>query len=114
MVSRQSIADNLIHLAGMKKSTSYIVNGLMMLLVFFLARIVLMTRFVYDFVIYFHEFANASPLHRFWSLPSVAVVYYLNFTWFFKMVRGAIKLLKGKEIDDDTDVPVKDSKKKKN
>lgn len=76
-----------------------------MVLVFFLARVVLMVCFAYQFTlgIWAHEFTQTSILLNFCVYPSLLIVYVLNFYWFFKMARGALRLMLGKPVEEKAD-----------
>ncbi len=77
-----------------------------MMAFFFVARIILMIGFAYQFLGPFnHEvgLANFSPGLLFGIVPSVIMVYILNCYWFSKMVRGALKILSGSNTDDEVE-----------
>jgi hypothetical protein len=88
----------------MRESKLYFINGLSMMSVFFVARIILTIGFAYQFLGPIrHEvgLANFSPELLF-GIVSVITLFILNLYWFSKMVRGALKFLSGSEDIDET------------
>ncbi len=90
---RALVRGTVVDRIDLRQSIAYVVNGIIMLLAFFLARIVLMAVFAYQFVTYFHEFS--SPPWQFHCLMWTAIgsVYVMNSYWFMRMLYGAIKVL---------------------
>ncbi|KMZ76364.1 Transmembrane protein 56 [Zostera marina] len=79
--------------AGMKKSTLYLMNGIMMLFSWMLVRILL---FIYVFYHEYFHFDQIMKMHRFGFLlvvvvPSVLTV--MNVLWFGKIIKGLRKTM---------------------
>lgn len=89
---------------GQKDSTAFLVNGLMLLLVFFLCRIVFIPVSFYE-VTKINFCQHGRPLWMFWAIVlSYAIIYALNLFWFGKLARGAWKTLQGnKNMTSDSE-----------
>jgi hypothetical protein len=81
--------------AGMKSGSLYLVNGLLMTVLWFILR-VLMFGWLGWRLFLMREGIMALPfVHRAVALSSYVVGYALQLFWFDKILRGALKALKG-------------------
>nr|XP_022920461.1 protein FAM57A [Onthophagus taurus] len=88
---------------GLKESKFYVVNGLLMLLVFFLCRIVM-----FPYVMYLYSLASGLDyLSAIASLPrgckiTMSILVLPQAYWFYLMIRGASKVLNPKSTGTST------------
>lgn len=88
----------LLDKSGLKQSIIYIVNGITMMVVWFLDRILFLGCYYFP-LIYRHrdELAMLNDVYRVLLLSIPPLLSVLNVFWFGKMVKGAIKVLKKKK-----------------
>lgn len=81
---------------GLRSHLLYIINGVLMILVFFVARIVLTSYFLFEALVLHPDQYHTLPTPWLVSLmSSVVLLAAINIMWFGKMIRGLLRTLKG-------------------
>ncbi|EIE25025.1 hypothetical protein COCSUDRAFT_65066 [Coccomyxa subellipsoidea C-169] len=111
-----------LHTLGRTKDKFYLYNGLTMMAVFFLCRNLLGVGMSLDFwrvsgAELAHPRPGGVPASALWLIRGLNLVFnFLNFLWFSKMLRGAIKVLQkspaAMEATAEAQVALSESKKK--
>jgi len=91
----------ILELLGMKRSTPYVVNGIAMLVVFLLCRVLLMP---YTYYLYGQQIGASTLDTVLYHVPKVCTSFMLFFFvmqlyWFGLMVRGAAKMLTSQKAE---------------
>lgn len=88
--------------AELRESHAYLINGLLMLGVFFFARICYgLVYFWFTLLMHFDRFSDSIPIEGLvMLLLACGVATFLNTLWFSKMVKGAMKVFFAKEASD--------------
>jgi len=81
--------------AGMKNSSIYLINGIMMTVLWFLLRVVLVAWVGFRFYAMRKQIFSLPPLHISTMVLLYVVGFSLQLLWFRKIVKGALKALAG-------------------
>jgi hypothetical protein len=82
-----------LHESGMKEGSLYLINGLLMILVFFVCRIVPTPFIFYKFIVQWNDMVSQNFPVVFATILLPIMITTLNYYWFYKMISGLISVL---------------------
>ncbi|XP_042478424.1 TLC domain-containing protein 4-B-like isoform X3 [Macadamia integrifolia] len=79
--------------SGMKRSSAYLVNGVVIFFAWLVARLLLFTYIFYHVYLHSHQVMQMQPLVRLMVFGVPSVLFIMNLLWFAKIVKGLKKTL---------------------
>uniref|UniRef100_A0A2P2K8M6 TLC domain-containing protein n=3 Tax=Rhizophora mucronata TaxID=61149 RepID=A0A2P2K8M6_RHIMU len=79
--------------AGMKRSTAYLLNGVVIFLAWLIARVMLFIYIFYHIYVHYDQVIQMSTLGRLLAFVVPSVLFVMNLTWFAKIIKGLKKTL---------------------